>query len=233
MAACTLPVASFASGHTACISGKKTLHQARVGCASASKSKTKTRSRAGAQAHAALAPGVITVDCESTQTLLQGGAAQCSPTAAAKGSSKPVNAPANSGAACFAALAGSKAARQLSSRVPFLTDSTASPQVLANQAVPGKRDKEQLRSVVAGYGMCLDMAASWRSASYAPAVVSTLNDFWIGVQAVLLELASGNRTFGDAARLIAEQDKAYKIRIGILSGEQPSVADTQAQSPVQ
>ena len=233
MVACTLSMASFAGGHKACVGGKKTLHKAKAVCAFASKSKTKTRSRADAHAPTELAPGILAVDCDSTQTLLQGGAAQCPPIAAAKGSGKPAISPVNSGTACFAALAGSKAARQLSSRVPFLTDSTASPEAQANEAVPGKRDKEQLRSVIAGYGMCLDMAASWRSASYEPAVVSALNGFWIGVQAVLVELANGKRTFGEAARLIAEKDKAYKIRIGVLSHERLSVAAIQGLSPVQ
>jgi hypothetical protein len=98
--------------------------------------------------------------------------------------------------------------------VPFLSASAASPEALANRAVPNRNEKQELGSVIAGYGMCLDMAASWRSQTYGPAVVNMLDAYWHEAQSILNELARGKRSFGDAARAIAENDKAYRDRIG-------------------
>jgi hypothetical protein len=156
-----------------------------------------------------------TVDCDSTQTLLQGGAAQC--TAEAHNLSALATQPqANPGNACFAALAASHSARRLAAKVPFLSDSAPSPEALANSSLPTRMEKEELGSVMAGYSMCLDMAASWRSQAYAPAVLSALNGFWRTAQSILSELAGGKRSYGDAARAIADSDKAYKSQIGQL-----------------
>jgi hypothetical protein len=128
----------------------------------------------------------------------------------------PTLSPSNPGTACFAALSASNASRQLSARVPFLSDSAASPEALANRAVPNKLEKQKLGSVIAGYGMCLDMAAAWRKEAYVPALVSALNAYWHAAQTILSELAGGKRTFGDAALAIAESDNAYKIQIANL-----------------
>jgi hypothetical protein len=77
-------------------------------------------------------------------------------------------------------------------------------------------EKEELGSVMAGYSMCLDMASSWRKQTYAPAVVSALDAYWHTAQSILKELATGKRTYGDAARAIAENDQTYKGQIGTL-----------------
>ena len=262
VAACTLSVASFATGTVACKSGQKTAQKGSQVCAPAAKSKTtakvvnkataktsskakattrgkvstkvsartrsgsKSRSRLKTAAGATAAeiaqttselPQVPTnVDCDSTQTLLQGGAAQCPAGGASGGSAMSKQPEANPGTACFAALASSNASRQLASRVPFLSDSAASPEALANKRMPNRMEKEELGSVIAGYGMCLDMSAAWRKAAYAPAVVNVLDAYWHDAQSILHELASGKRNFGDAAGAIAEKDKAFKSQIGAL-----------------
>jgi hypothetical protein len=154
------------------------------------------------------------VDCDSTQILLQGGAAQCHAAIAPDGSGVPTQAQENPGTPCFAALAASNAARRLSPQVPFLSASAASPEALANQGLPNRMEREELGSVVAGYGMCLDMAAVWRKQTYAPALLIALNAYWHEVESVLNELAGGKRNFGDAARAIAESDKAYRSQTG-------------------
>ncbi len=168
------------------------------------------------QVAAELAPVSANADCESTQTLAQGGAALCLAAAAPNASVLSPAALANPGTACFAALAGSNASRQLASRVPFLSASAASSAALANRGLPNRMEKEELGSVIAGYSMCLDMGASWRKQTYTPAVVSALDAYWRGAQAILSALASGKRTFGDAAKAIAENDKAFKSQIDHL-----------------
>jgi hypothetical protein len=168
-------------------------------------------------------------DCESTQVMLQGAAGQCPAVPTPAGLTLP-NAPrANPGAACFEALAASNAARRLAHKVPFLAASAASPQALDNQGVPGKMERQELGSVIAGYGMCLDMAASWRAQTYAPAVVSALHAYWLDAQGILNALAAGKKSFGDAARAIADNDQATKFRIGTLE----RVANTQTSNPAQ
>jgi hypothetical protein len=169
-----------------------------------------------AQAAAELPASMAIVDCDSTQTFLQGGSAQCPVSVAPNGSGVATQPRANPGTSCFAALAASHSSRRLAAQVPFLSASAASPEALANRGVPNRAEKEELGSVIAGYGMCLDMAASWRREAYAPAVVSALDAFWHEAQAILKELASSKRTFGEAARAIADTDKAYKARIGTL-----------------
>lgn len=163
-----------------------------------------------------LPPSQAIVDCGSTQILAQGGAAQCPMLSTPKGSTLVTQPQANPGTACFAALAGSHASRQLASRVPFLTGSAATPQALVNTGVPNKMEKQELGSVMAGYSMCLDMAANWRKQTYAPAVVTVLDAYWHTAQSILGELATGKRTFGDAAKAIAENDQVYKGQIGTL-----------------
>jgi hypothetical protein len=153
-------------------------------------------------------------DCDSTQTLLQGGAAKCPLPLAPHGANAAADLPANPGSACFASLAASNATRQLASRVPFLTDSAPGPEVLANKSLPSARDKEQLRSVVAGYGMCLDIASAWRKQAYAPARVQALDAFWLDAKSVLGELAAGKKNFGDAARALADSDRAFRSQTG-------------------
>jgi hypothetical protein len=64
--------------------------------------------------------------------------------------------------------------------------------------------------------MCLDMAASWRRETYAPAAVSALDAYWLQVQATLNALVTGKKTYGEAARAIAENDKAYRSTLGAL-----------------
>ena len=164
----------------------------------------------------ALPPIAVDVDCGSTQSILQGGVAQCPATASPSGSVLPTLPQANPGTACFAALAGSNASRQLASRVPFLSASAVSSEVLANRGLPNRMEKEELGSVIAGYGMCLDMAASWRRETYAPAVVQALDAYWLATQSILGELAGGRRSFGDAAQAVAESDKAYKAQLGAM-----------------
>jgi hypothetical protein len=234
LVACTLSVASAATVHAPCKS--KANPKASAACAPAAKGKAKSGTKAKAEAHkgrgrasskaasrtlasaampaaAELPQTPATVDCDSTQTLLQGGAAQCAATAATHVSPLATQPPANPGTACFAALAASHSARRLAAKVPFLSDSAPSPEALANSGVPTRMEKEELGSVMAGYGMCLDIAASWRSQAYAPAVVNALNGFWRAAQSILSELASGKRSYGDAARAIAENDKTYKSQI--------------------
>jgi hypothetical protein len=147
---------------------------------------------------------------------MQGSVATCAAPIASDGSGLPTQLRVNPGTSCFAALAASHSAKRLASQVPFLSASAASPEALANRAVPNRNQKEELGSVIAGYGMCLDMAASWRKQTYAPAVVSVLDAYWHDAQSILKELAGGKRTFGDAAKAIADTDKAYKVRIGTL-----------------
>lgn len=156
------------------------------------------------------------VDCDSTQIYQQGGTAQCAAAAASSGSAAPAQPSANPGTACFAALAASQASRRLAPRIPFLSASAASSDVLANTSVPSASDRKVLGSVIAGYGMCLDMAAEWRKQAYAPVVGSALDAYWHDIQGILKELAGGKRSYGDAARAIADNDNAYKIRIGTL-----------------
>ncbi len=188
--------------------------------------KVANRTKAGARvaysaAIIAMAPTVsempqstAIVDCESTQILAQGGAAQCPALAMPNGSATLTQT--NPGTSCFAALSESHATRQLASKVPFLSGSAASPEVLANSAVPNRMEKEELGSVMAGYSVCLDMAASWRRQAYTPAVVNALNAYWHTAQSILSELATGKRTYGDAARAIADNDQAYKRKIDAL-----------------
>ncbi len=156
------------------------------------------------------------VDCSSTQSVLQGGVAQCPATASPSGSVLATLPQANPGTACFAALAGSNASRQLASRVPFLSASAASSAALANRGLPNRMEKEELGSVMAGYAMCLDMAASWRRETYAPAVVQALDAYWLSAQSILRELAGARRNFGDAAQAIADSDKVYKAQLGAM-----------------
>ncbi|NVO05693.1 MAG: hypothetical protein HXX19_07015 [Rhodoferax sp.] len=215
-----------------------------VRSAATSKGKTKTtvkgkaHSRHGASAitqaplpaATALPANLADADCDSTQTLLQGGAAQCTALGASTGLGLLTQTQANPGAACFAALAASQASRQLASRVPFLSDSAPSPEALANRGVASKRESEELHSVLAGYGMCLDISASWRSQTYAPSLVSLLEAYWREAKSVLGELAAGKKSFGDAARAVADSDKAYKIQIEAMAanlrsrGELPATA---------
>lgn len=138
---------------------------------------------------------------------------------------------ANPGTACFAALGASNAARHLSTRVPFLSYSTASPQALAKGSLPNKMERQKLGSLIAGYGMCLDMAASWRRETYAPAVVAALDAYWRSAQSILNELAGAKRSFGDAAKAIAENDKAYKDRIDTLETSQAPTASKEPRNP--
>jgi hypothetical protein len=159
------------------------------------------------------------VDCESTQTMLQGGIAQCAAAIAPSGLNGPdlpTPPQVNPGTPCFSALAGSNAARHLASRVPFLSNSAASPEVLTHKGMPNKMEREELGSVIAGYGMCLDMAAAWRRQTYSPARVSALDAYWLDAKLILGELAGGKRNFGDAAKAIADSDLSYRKQIGNL-----------------
>lgn len=156
------------------------------------------------------------IDCDSTQSYLQGGSAQCGVPAVANGAGASSQLVANPGTACFAALAASQASRRLSPHVPFLSASAASAEALANMATPNTNERKVLGGVIIGYGMCLDMAAAWRKQAYAPVVGSALDAYWHDAQGILNALAAGKRTFGDAARAIADTDKAYKIRINTL-----------------
>jgi hypothetical protein len=155
------------------------------------------------------------VDCDSTQTILQGGG-QCPTVALPNGAAVQPTSQANPGTSCFAALSSSNSARRLAARVPFLSNSAPSPEALANRGVPNKMEKEELGSVMAGYGMCLDMSTAWRREAYAPAVLSALDAYWHDAQSILKELATGKRTYGDAARAIDESDKTYKRQLGSL-----------------
>lgn len=184
-----------------------------------------------AQLQPVLAPSPSDVDCESTQTLLQGGGAQCPIAVTQNGSSLPALPQANPGTACFAALASSNASRHLSSRVPFLAASAASPETLANKSLPNKMERQELGSVIAGYGMCLDMGASWRRDAYAAEILGALDAYWRAAEAILNGLAGGKRTYGDAARAIAENDKAYRIRIGTLENKLQPTATNHPRNP--
>ena len=248
VAACTLSLASFASGSAPCKSGQKMVGHACAPVAKAksasaakakpagvsrSKAKPKTRARtkpigrtkpiarksiiAAARMPVASELPAADVDCSSTQSVLQGGVAQCPATASPSGSVLATLPQANPGTACFAALAGSNASRQLASRVPFLSASAASSAALANRGLPNRMEKEELGSVMAGYAMCLDMAVSWRRETYAPAVVQALDAYWLSAQSILRELAGGKRSFGDAAKAIAQNDKSYKVQLGAMN----------------
>jgi hypothetical protein len=246
VAACTLSMASFAAGKAACTSSPNAVKNGVPACAPTLKSKNKAATKPPSKSHAQVKAGVkgkgkgraaikstalvntntlaaselsaspAKVDCDSTQTMLQGGPAQCVAAIAPDGSSLPTQAKDNPGTACFAALAASNAARHLSSQVPFLSASAASPEVLANQGLPNKMEREELASVVAGYGLCLDMAAVWRHQAYAPTLIHALDAYWQEVKSVLGELAGGKRNFGDSARAIADSDKATRKLIGNL-----------------
>jgi hypothetical protein len=241
-AACTLSMASFAAVKEACKGSSNTVKNGTHACAPALKGKNKAVTKPTSKTHAQaktrgknkgkaassvkalantntqaapeLPASPAKVDCDSTQTLLQGGAAQCNAFIAPDGSGVPTPAQDNPGTPCFAALAASNAARRLSSQVPFLSASAASPEAMANQGLPNKMEREELGSVVAGYGMCLDMAAAWRKQTYAPALLIALNAYWHEVESVLKELAGGKRNFGDAARAIADSDKSYRSQSG-------------------
>ena len=171
---------------------------------------------ANIQAAPKLPPIHADVDCGSTQTILQGGVAECAPTALLSGPVLRALPQSNPGTACFAALSASHSARRLSPQVPFLSASAATPEALANKAVPNRMEKEELGSVIAGYGMCLDMAASWRRETYAPAVVNTLDAYWGQAQSILNGLVAGRRSFGDAARAMADNDTSYNSQISKL-----------------
>lgn len=233
-----VPCKSGQKAGTACVPAAKTKAKAlpakagtaKVKSKTASSTKSKTKSKASAksrtkksaaasvstQARSELPPSTALPDCVSAQVILQGGAAQCPPIAAPSGSVLRTLPPTNPGSPCFAALAASHASRRLAPQVPFLSASAAGAEELANRGVPSKMEKQGLGSVVAGYGMCLDMAANWRRETYAPAVVSVLDAFWREAESVLKELASGKRNFGDAARAIAEIDKTYKAQLGAM-----------------
>jgi hypothetical protein len=244
VAACTLSIASFAAGKEACKGSSDMVKNGSHACAAATKSKNKAVSKPSSRSHAKVKTGVkgkgegkaaiestalvnantlaaselsaspAKVDCDSTQIMLQGGPAQCVAVIAPDGSSLPTPAKDNPGTACFAALAASNASRHLAPQVPFLSASAARPEALANQGLPNKREREELASVVAGYGMCLDMAAVWRHQAYAPALIEALDAYWQEVKSVLGELAGGKKNFGDSARAIAESDKASRKQIG-------------------
>lgn len=254
MAACTLSMASWASTHGACKSGQKPNPKGSPACVAAggktvskgtakstgkaaAKSTAKSRAKVTSKSRGKTKPGITSepvvrtapvappgnADCGSTQTLLQGGATQCP---APNGAANAAGAQSNPGSSCFAALAASNAARQLASRVPFLSDSAPGPDALANKAVPNKREKEELHSVLAGYDMCLDMAAGWRKQAYAPALVQALDAYWLQAKSILGELAAGKRNFGDAARAIADSDKAFRSQAGMPdSNVAPTAAD--------
>lgn len=199
----------------------KATHGVRAKPKAKARSRTKAKNAARIRTAAAVATAATTqvaaelppisgdVDCDSTQTLAQGRAGRCLPDAAPTASANP-------GTACFAALAASHSSRRLAPQVPFLSASAASAQALENPGVPNRKEKEELGSVIAGYGMCMDMAAPWRKQAYTPAVVSALDAYWREAQAILSELAGGKRTFGDAAKAIAENDKAYKAQLGAM-----------------
>jgi hypothetical protein len=157
------------------------------------------------------------VDCSSTQTILQGASAECPAFGTPTGSDAPTLAQDNPGTACFAALAGSQAARRIASKVPFFSASAARPAELANTRVPTKREQQELASVTGGYAMCLDMAATWRREAYAPALVTKLDAFWLEAQAILQALGKGRMTYGAAAKAIAENDRAYRSQVNALA----------------
>lgn len=230
-------------GGAACVatspakSTAKTSTKARAPAKASSKSKSKSKvvsktrgrntalARADAQPASELPTSPAIVDCDSTQTVLQGGAPSCPAMALPHGAGAPAQAQANPGTSCFAALAASYAARRLSTKVPFLSDSAAGPEALANKGVPTRMEKEELGSVMAGYGMCLDMAANWRRETYAPVVVNALDAYWHEVQAILKELAAGKHNYGDAARAVAESDKNYRAQLGAMAKDlQPGVS---------
>jgi hypothetical protein len=244
VAACTLSMASFAAGKAACKGSPNAVKNGTHACAPTLKGKSKATTKPSSRTHTQaktkgknkgkattsvkalantntqgapeLPASPAKVDCDSTQTLLQGSAAQCNTTIAPDGSGVPTQAQDNPGTPCFAALAASNSARRLSSQVPFLSASAASPEALANQGQPNKMEREELGSVVAGYGLCLDMAAAWRKQTYAPALLNALDAYWQEVKSVLGELAGGKRNFGDSARAIADSDKASRKLIGNL-----------------
>jgi len=169
------------------------------------------------------------VDCNSTQTILQGVSDQCPAVLTMGGTAVAVPAQGNPGTACFASLAGSQSARRIASRVPFFSASAASLAVQASKQVPTKREQQALSSVTAGYAMCLDMAASWRRETYAPELVAELDAFWLEAQAILHALGKGRMTFGAAAKAIAENDRAFRSRlVGI---ELPLLPQTNPDAP--
>jgi hypothetical protein len=233
-----VPCKSGQKAGTACVPAAQTKAKASTAKTGTTKAKTKTASNtkskaktaapaksrtkksaaasASTQSQSELPPISAKVDCTSAQTILQGGVSQCPPAVAPSGSVLSTLPQSNPGSACFAALAASYASRRLAPQVPFLSASAAGAEELANKGVPSKMEKQELGSVIAGYGMCLDMAANWRRETYAPAVVSVLDAFWREAESVLKELAGGKRNFGDAARAIAEIDKTYKAQLGSM-----------------
>jgi hypothetical protein len=245
VAACTLWMAPIANAAVPCKSGQTAAQKGGAKCVSApakkanavashapatkstAKSKGKTRYASKTQAKgkgrpnpqvASMEPPPVraAADCESTQAMLQGAAGQC-PSVAVPASLMLPSAPqANTGASCFEALAASNASRRLAHKVPFLAASAASPEALDNKSIPGKMEKEELHSVISGYGMCLDMTASWRRETYTPAAVGALDAYWQEVQSTLTALAAGKKTYGEAARAVAQSDKAYKSQLGSL-----------------
>lgn len=206
MACCLLPLGSFAKEHTACKSTKKGAPKSSHVCAH--KPKAARVAKADRKLHGSVAK-----------------AAPAAPVAAAVvvTAGLPSEKPRTHGdSACFAALGASKASGNVSAKVPFFLDRELGPEVLANTGHPSKAEKSELASVVAGYEMCLDMAADWRRATYASEVLAVLDAYWSHTKSILGSLQNGKLSFGDAARAVAENDKAYKSKVdGLVAELQP------------
>ncbi|RFO96635.1 hypothetical protein DIC66_11450 [Rhodoferax lacus] len=222
---CMLSWGALAKDQALCKSSKKSAHKADAACvhkakkahaakgASASTSKSASRSvskgsskKTTQKVVQTVTPQVQEADTDTQVTLLPGAKPRLHPDSA-----------------CFKALGDSRASRHLSAKVPFFLDHAPDEGLLANKGHPGKSEKTELASVVAGYEMCLDMAAAWRRETYPPEVVAVLDAYWSRTKSLLGDLQNGRANYGEAARAVALNDSAYKAKVDSL------VADLQSR----
>jgi hypothetical protein len=219
VACCWLPVHSFALTQALCNSSAKSAAKSSPQCAPkvakppAVKPTHAAKLRHPAKTlHAAKGkakpPATAAVDCQSAGT--------CPAAALAEDMLPASKPPIRTDSACFAALGSSYASRHLATRVPFFLDHAPGAQALENKGHPNATEKSELSSVVAGYEMCLDMQAAARRETYAAEVITELEAYWKHTKSILGNLQGGRLSFGDAARAVADNDKAYKFRVDAL-----------------
>ena len=228
VAACTVSLHTFAASVPACKAGKpvdpKTHHACTQKSAAAAKGKAKSgtksnarakhaRTSAGKQKHPV--PAVIQYDnpAKAQEPAGQASVAGVSGVGTAANGRPRIHPE----SACFAALRASNAARHLSAKVPFLANDAAGAELFGNPGHPSKIEKTELSSVIAGYDMCLDMAASARQEAYSQEVIQLQDAYWAQTKTILTGLQNGRLSFGDAARAVSENDLAHQSRIDALT----------------
>ena len=220
LAACSLCLGALASGSAACKGSKSTGQKASATCPQ----KAKPGARHVARKHSRH-KGASAVQDSAAVRAAQAATANLPMPNRLPPDAKPLVHP---DSPCFAALGASSASRHIAAKVPFFLDGEASAQLLANTGRPSKMEKTELSSVLAGYEMCLDMSADWRSASYSPQAAGVLDAYWQKTKSILTGLEAGKTSYGEAARAVSENDRAYKNQLNALA---PQAAPVGAATP--